>query len=83
MHGRRQQAELEALIVSRLVEVIEVAGPYTPAEFSEILEALRTKLNQLLTVDILGPEWQKRTGASALQEVDFDDTTLTIESMFD
>jgi DNA-binding CsgD family transcriptional regulator len=59
-HRRSPEDELRQLAIARLFEVIVTITPHELANVSLTHKALRRRLNNLLTMDLLGPEWQKK-----------------------
>jgi len=69
LHNQTPEKELEDKIVSCLFQAADVGGTYTPNEVLTAHKAIRTRLSELLTTDLLGPGWRRKTGASRIQEV--------------
>jgi DNA-binding CsgD family transcriptional regulator len=64
VHRHSRQVELRSRIISGLFDVVGVAGAYTLAEGDVVRDALRQKLNDLVTVDVLGPGWREMTSTT-------------------
>jgi DNA-directed RNA polymerase specialized sigma24 family protein len=86
-HRRTAKQELEELVKARLFEAAEAGGQHHPAEIDEAFQSILTRLNSLLAIDILGPNWrqkfERRPGkVMEADEVELD-KKLTVPSVFE
>jgi DNA-binding CsgD family transcriptional regulator len=88
IHQRDPRTELQHLSLSGLFEASETVEAYTPAQWREAHHELKTRLNECLTIDLLGPGWHSRRppvsfpssrGISPISQIE---ARLTVEQMF-
>jgi hypothetical protein len=65
-HGRPTKKERALLITSAIFNALDAAGDLSITDKEAISEAIQRRVNDLLTQDILGPEWRRKSKSEPL-----------------